>query len=62
MLIKPSLDQVFEAVRADDNRGFCLSCGEEAYNVEPDARRYRCESCGEHKVYGAEELLIMMCG
>jgi predicted RNA-binding Zn-ribbon protein involved in translation (DUF1610 family) len=61
MFIKPSLDQVFEAVRADDNTGFCLSCGEEAYNVEPDARRYRCESCGEHKVYGAEEILIMMC-
>ena len=25
---------------------------------EPDARRYRCESCGANAVYGAEELLI----
>ena len=26
--------------------------------VEPDARRVECESCGEPKVYGAEELLF----
>ena len=26
--------------------------------VEPDARRVECESCGERKVYGAEELLF----
>lgn len=39
--------------------GFCLACGDEAYNVEPDARGYECESCGKMKVYGAEELLLM---
>ncbi len=38
--------------------GFCIECGEQAYGVEPDARRYRCESCGANAVYGAEELLI----
>jgi len=48
-----------EAVQEDDNRGFCLACGAEAYNVEPDARKYVCETCGEAKVYGAEELLLM---
>lgn len=41
-----------------DNPGFCLACGFEAEGVEPDARRYECESCGERKVYGAEEPLI----
>jgi hypothetical protein len=46
------------AARADDCRGFCLRCGDEAYGVEPDARRYRCESCGESAVYGAEEIII----
>jgi hypothetical protein len=44
-----------------DNPGFCLACGEEAEGCEPDARRYRCEDCGERQVYGAEELLIMIC-
>jgi len=39
-----------------DNPGFCLACGEEADECEPDARRYECESCGERRVYGAEEL------
>ena len=39
--------------------GFCLACGEEASGVEPDARRYECESCGAQKVYGLEELLLM---
>lgn len=43
----------------DRNTGLCRACGEEAYGVEPDARKYRCESCGEHEVYGLEELLIM---
>lgn len=39
--------------------GFCLACGAEAHNVEPDARRYTCEACGAEKVYGLEELLLM---
>ena len=41
-----------------DNPGFCLRCGAEADGCEPDARRYRCESCDALQVYGAEELLI----
>jgi hypothetical protein len=41
---KVTLDQVIEACEADDCRGFCLGCGAEAYNVEPDSRRYLCES------------------
>lgn len=48
----------FHAMHAD-NGGYCLACGDEAYGIEPDARRYECESCGEHKVYGIEELLMM---
>ena len=54
-----TLDEIVEAVAADENRGWCLNCGAEAYGVEPDARRYRCESCQVKAVYGAEELLIM---
>ena len=38
--------------------GFCLSCGSERDGCEPDARNYECESCGERKVFGAEEILI----
>lgn len=43
----------------NDNAGFCLACGAEASGVEPDARRYKCESCDAPKVYGLEELLMM---
>jgi predicted RNA-binding Zn-ribbon protein involved in translation (DUF1610 family) len=43
-----------------DNPGFCLACGDEAMECEPDARAYKCEACGEHQVYGAEEVLLMM--
>ena len=57
--MKVNLDEVLAAVEADDNRGFCLACGAEAFGVEPDARRYECENCGKSKVYGAEEVLIM---
>lgn len=56
---KPTLDQVMEAVEADDNIGFCLACGAETYCVEPDARNYECEECGKNKVFDAEEILVM---
>ncbi len=59
---KLDVDEVIAAVQADDCLGFCVACGEEAYGVEPDARRYRCEACDEHAVYGAEELLFHMEG
>lgn len=41
-----------------DDPGFCIACGLDVMGVEPDASEYECESCGEHKVYGAEELLF----
>ena len=43
-----------------DNPGFCVVCGADAEGVEPDARKYKCESCGERGVYGAEELVIYL--
>ena len=54
------LDAVERSTFGLDNAGFCLACGAEADGCEPDARRYECEECGEHKVYGASELLIMV--
>jgi hypothetical protein len=41
-----------------DDPGLCLACGNEQAGCEPDARKYRCEACGERAVYGAEELLL----
>ena len=57
---KITIDRILEAVESGEDMGFCLACGDEAYGVEPDARKYECESCGKHKVYGAEELLLMV--
>ena len=57
---KVVLERVIEALESADNLGFCLACGAEAYGVEPDARRYTCEECGEAQVYGAEELLFRL--
>ncbi len=42
-----------------DNPGFCIACGADADGCEPDARNYRCECCGEHQVFGAEEIFLM---
>jgi hypothetical protein len=60
MMAKVSIDQVMDAVESGEDMGFCLACGAEAYGVEPDARKYECEECGANKVYGAEELLLMV--
>lgn len=42
-----------------DYMGRCLKCLADAYDVEPDARKYRCDECGARAVYGIEELLLM---
>ena len=47
-----------EAVANGDSTGFCKQCGAEAEGVEPDARDYVCDECGEEAVYGAEEILL----
>jgi hypothetical protein len=58
-----TMERVIDAVQREtttlDNPGFCLACGEEAMECEPDAREYECEGCGERQVYGAAEILVM---
>ncbi len=44
---------------SEEMEGICLDCGEYRDMCEPDAREYPCEGCGENKVYGLEELLVM---
>ncbi len=52
-----TLEEIMQA--SDEQNGFCITCGAEAYGVEPDAREYVCEDCGSAKVYGAEEIALM---
>ena len=60
--MKISTERIIEACERRetslDNPGFCLNCGEEQEGCEPDAERYKCESCGKRTVYGAEMLLM----
>ena len=60
MASKINIEAVIAAVERDDLTGFCVACGAETPpgDVEPDAREYECPSCGEKKVFGAEEILI----
>lgn len=53
----PSIEEAQEM--DSDNEGFCLACGYVQDGCEPDAAKYECEDCGEHKVYGASELMLM---
>lgn len=53
---KPSLDLIEEMI--EESQGFCLACGGIQEGVEPDARGYTCECCGEAKVYGPEDLAM----
>jgi hypothetical protein len=57
---RPVFNKAFEnRCMAGDGTGFCLACGATAHGVEPDARKYVCESCEAPKVYGLEELVMM---
>lgn len=55
-------DAMDRSMNSLDNPGMCLACGHEAEGVEPDARRHKCEACGEPKVYGAMTILMSVCG
>ena len=57
-MAKFSVNQVLAAVERDDSTGICVLCGNEQSNVEPDARKYRCENCDRSAVFGAEELMF----
>lgn len=54
-----TLARIVRMVKRDDYSGICGACGKTAHNVEPDARKYPCESCQAPRVYGAEEWLMM---
>lgn len=56
---KPSFEWIETAVRNDNMEGFCLACKNEQMGIEPDAGKVQCDACGEYKVYGAEQLLLM---
>ena len=60
---KLDTDRVIAAAENEEEYiGFCIACGAEAYDVEPDARRYECDDCGANKVYGAQEILLSYIG
>jgi len=40
--------------------GFCIACGADADDCEPDARNYKCEVCGAREVFGAEEVMMIL--
>lgn len=39
--------------------GICINCNNVQGGCEADAKEYTCEACGENKVYGATELVLM---
>ena len=59
---KVTQDRVLEAVQramfGTDNPGFCMACGADHDECEPDARNYECHECGKREAYGAELILL----
>jgi len=55
-----TIDVIMAAVEDGDYVGFCVACGSEHDGCEPDARAYPCDQCGRNKVYGAEEILMIL--
>jgi hypothetical protein len=53
--------RIMRAIESGESVGFCKECGHGQDGCEPDARNYKCESCGAMEVYGAEEMLISGC-
>ena len=57
-MVKLHIKDMMAAVKRSDGTGFCVVCGHMQGGCEPDARKYLCESCKRHTVYGAEEILM----
>jgi len=55
---KLQLEEVLAAAESGEGIGFCVRCGSEHAECEPDARNYACQDCGLATVFGAEEILI----
>ena len=53
-------DEIFWAVGDGQRIGFCIDCGDEQDNVDPNAERVQCHGCGESWVYGADVLLTLL--
>lgn len=44
----------------EHGNGVCLACGDvQVGGCEPDAREYKCESCGALRMFGIEEAILM---
>lgn len=53
------IEELLDQAREED-AGICLACGDICYGVEPDARRYQCECCMKHGVFGVEEVALRL--
>jgi len=59
-MAKEKVYEVSEDEYHEGCNGICLSCGQIQYGgIEPDARGYECDDCGDFHVYGLEEALMM---
>jgi hypothetical protein len=57
MVMRFKLEELQEA--SAHYQGFCIACGAQRDSCEPDACNYDCDACGQDKVFGAEELMLM---
>lgn len=60
MTLDDLIEQAERSLFDLDDVGYCMSCGTEVFGIEPDARRYECEVCGQKAVFGLQE--IVLCG
>jgi hypothetical protein len=58
--IFPISESEYYRLRDDCCGGVCIACGEIVdEGVEPDAERYECDVCGQKRVYGIEQALLI---
>ena len=43
----------------DTIEGVCIKCGVVHHGVEPDAEKYKCDSCETNTVYGADQIILL---
>lgn len=61
VIVKISEEDAVNMMSGLGHPGVCIGCGylDEFAGCEPDACEYECPGCGENKLYGLEEALMM---
>ena len=54
-----TIDRLMKIVYSESSTGICISCGQDQFDLDPNAECETCSNCCENNVHGIERLVSM---